>query len=175
MAKPTPPRTTEETFMGIRTMRGRLLASFVVAAVAALSLPAASAPAAPGNNGVVKIDNMPFDSYPDNEPHVGCVFQVDFYNYEQGDFFASVKFFAQPPTGKDILLTSDSVFIGGDPAGGGTDLDGSGTYNLGPFLKSFMAHPNQGFHIKLKVHAPFSIGKDTKYKTFWVAECVYGG
>jgi hypothetical protein len=160
--------------MGIRAMRGRLLLGVAIMAMAAFAIPTSPAGAAPGNNGTVKIDGIPFDDYPDNEPHVGCVFQVDFYNYEQGNFFASVRFFAQPPTGKDILLTSDSVFIGGDPAGGGTDLDGSGTYDLSPFLKSFMAHPNQGFHIKLKVHAPYSIGKDTKYKTFWVAECAYG-
>jgi hypothetical protein len=32
----------------------------------------------PGNNGTVKIDRAPFDSHPDNEPHVGCKFEVDF-------------------------------------------------------------------------------------------------
>ena len=127
--------------------------------------------APPGNNGTVKIDGLPFDSYPDNEPHVGCDFQVDFYGYEQGNFFATVTFIVQPPTGRNIVLETDSVFIGEDAAGGGTDLDGSGTYNLEPELQMFMAHVNQGYHIKLKVNAPHSIGKDTKYKVFWVTGC----
>jgi hypothetical protein len=32
----------------------------------------------PGNNGTVKIDGQPFDNHPDNQPHVGCDFEVDF-------------------------------------------------------------------------------------------------
>ena len=52
----------------------------------------------PGNNGTVKIDARPFDAAPDNEPHVGCTFQVDFYGYDEGDLSASVTFEAQAPT-----------------------------------------------------------------------------
>src|SRR5919201_6690597 len=33
----------------------------------------------PGNNGTIKIDRQPFDDLPNNEPHVGCVFPIDFY------------------------------------------------------------------------------------------------
>jgi hypothetical protein len=40
----------------------------------------------PGNNGTVKIDDVPFDDHPNNEPHVGCVFQVDWYGFDEGDF-----------------------------------------------------------------------------------------
>lgn len=29
-----------------------------------------------GNNGTVKIDGLPNDSAPDNEPHVGCAFDI---------------------------------------------------------------------------------------------------
>lgn len=158
-----------------RFTRGRLFLAVLATSAMALALPAADAPAALGNDGTVKIDGIPFDVYPDNEPHVGCIFQVDFYGYDEGNYFARVRFSAQPPTGKDILLDNDLVFIGEDPAGGGTDLDAEQTYNLAPFLKAYMAHPNQGYHIKLKVRAPGSIGADTKYKTFWVAECAYGG
>ena len=43
-----------------------------------------------------------------------------------------------------------------------------------------MLHPEQGYHVKLKVNAPGSIGKDTKFKVFWVVGCggypdPYGG
>ena len=145
----------------------------VLGSVAAVVLPLLSAQAAdpPGNNGTVKIDGIPFDQHPDNEPHVGCVFQVDFYGYDEGNFFATVRFSAIPPTGRAILLDNDRVFIGEDAAGGGTDLDAEQTYDLAPFLQSFMAHPQQGYHIKLRVKAPHSIGADTKYKTFWVESC----
>ena len=78
---------------------------------------------------------------------------------------------AQPTTGKKIQLLTDMVFIGQDPAGGGTDLDASATYDLSSSLQPFMIHPEQGYHVKLKVNAPGSIGKDTKYKTFWVVGC----
>lgn len=125
----------------------------------------------PGNNGTVKIDGIPFDQYPDNEPHVTCTFEVDFYGYDEGDLTATVKFTAHPPTGKAILLENDPVFIGEDPAGGGTDVDAQKEYDLSDELAPFMAHPNQGYHVKLKVNAPGSIGKDTKYKTFWVTGC----
>jgi len=143
----------------------------VLVAIGALVTAGVATADPPGNNGVVKIDGIPFDQYPDNEPHVGCTFQVDFYNFDLGVGNATVKFTVQPPTGKDITLLTDSVFIGEDAAGGGTDLDAESTYDLSAALQPFMAHPNQGYHVKLKVNAPGSIGKDTKYKTFWVSGC----
>ena len=39
----------------------------------------------PGNNGTIKIDDVEFDDHPNNEPHVGCTFQVDFYGFDKGD------------------------------------------------------------------------------------------
>ena len=165
---------TVAAYKGGQTVKRSRMLQLPIAMLAALGLLFAYGPgasAAPGNNGTVKIDGVAFDDYPNNEPHPDCFFQVDFYNYEQGNFNASVKFIVQPPTGKDIVLLTDSVFIGGDAAGGGTDLDGSGTYDLGAVLQAFMAHPQQGYHIKLKVNAPHSIGKDTKYKVFWVTRC----
>ena len=113
----------------------------------------------------------PVRQHPDNEPHVGCVFQVDFYGYDEGNFFATVRFTVNPPTGNAILLDNDRVFIGEDAAAGGTDLDAEKTYDLSALLQPFMAHPQQGYHIKLRVKAPDSIGADTKYKTFWVESC----
>ena len=166
----------------MRTMfhaRRRWLPLVAMAAAIALLAPA-GATAAPGNDGTVKIDGVAFDDAPNNEPHVGCIFQVDFYGFDQGAFNAKVTFTAQPPTGKKVQLLTDMVFIGQDPAGGGTDLDASATYDLSSSLQPFMIHPKQGYHVKLKVNAPGSIGKDTKYKTFWVVGCggypdPYGG
>ncbi len=130
----------------------------------------------PGNNGTVKIDARPFDDAPNNEPHVGCNFQVDFYGFDKGNYNAMVTFSVQPPTGHGTVLLTDSVFIGGDAAGGGTDLDASKTYRLMPLLRNkYVPHPQQGYHIKLKVNAPGSIGADTKFKVFWVQPCESSG
>ena len=122
----------------------------------------------PGNNGTIKIDGVVFDSHPNNEPHPGCTFQVDFYNYDQGELFASALFEAIPPTAGGTILQENNIFIGEDPAGGGTDLDASKTYNLSSALAGILPHPIQGYHIKLTVHADGSQGDDTKHKVFWV-------
>jgi LPXTG-motif cell wall-anchored protein len=124
----------------------------------------------PGNNGTVKIDDTPFDDHPNNEPHVGCVFQVDFYGYDEGDLSADVTFTGQAPTGGGTLLT-DTVAIGEDPAGGGTDLDASATYDLTEALSGITPHPQQGWHVKLTVNAEGSQGADVKHKVFWVSGC----
>jgi uncharacterized repeat protein (TIGR01451 family) len=130
--------------------------------------PAAADP--PGNNGTIKIDGVAFDQHPNNQPHVGCVFQVDFYGFDQGAFNATVTFRGHPPTGGGVLL-SDTVFIGEDPAGGGTDLDAEVTYDLSAALAGIAPHPVQGHHVKLTVNAPGSQGADTKHKVFWVRDC----
>jgi hypothetical protein len=141
-----------------------------VAIAAAFAVPALGQQNPPGNNGTIKVDGVEFDNHPDNEPHVGCKFQIDFYNFDEGDLHASVTFEGQPPTGGGTLLT-DSVFIGEDPAGGGTDLDASVTYDLANALAGIPPHPQQGHHVRLTVEAEGSIGNDVKHKTFWVEGC----
>jgi hypothetical protein len=144
----------------------------------ALLVPRAAVAASnpPGNNGTVKIDARPFDAAPDNEPHVGCTFQVDFYGYDEGDLNAAVTFEAQAPTlrpqGGDQVLLTDRVFIGEDDnAGGGSEagLDAKRTYRLD--FTGITPHPMQGFHVKLTVDAEGSQGADTKHKVFWVTGC----
>jgi hypothetical protein len=138
---------------------------------------ATGALAAPGNNGTVKVDGVVFDDLPNNEPHVGCTFQIDFYGYDEGQLFASASFDLDPPTGAQIpLLTRENIFIGEDSAAGGgstAGLDASETFDLsGPIAATGEApHPQQGFHIGLTVHADGSIGADVKHKEFWVSGC----
>jgi hypothetical protein len=114
------------------------------------------------------------DSIPNNTPHVGCSFQVEWYGYDQGaDIVSTVSFAMWAPT-KDVGLTvhgPGSVFVGGDPASGaGTSsgLDGRQAYTL-----SFDGAPQaqQGYHVKLTVATPRSHGNDTKTKVFWVEPC----
>jgi hypothetical protein len=157
---------------------GRLATATAIALIGgALLLPglASAAPNPPGNNGTVKLDARPFDAAPDNEPHVGCTFQVDFYGYDEGDLFADVTFEAHPPTGPVQVLLTDRVFIGEDDnAGGGSEagLDAKATYRLD--FTGIAPHPEQGFHVRLTVHAEGSRGADTKHKVFWVHGCTPG-
>ena len=157
----------------------RFLAVAIAAAfVGALSLLANSAFAAPnppGNNGTIKVDREPFDTAPNNEPHVGCTFQVDFYGFDEGALNADVTFEAWAPTQREsdsqVLLT-DTVFIGEDTnAGGGSEagLDAEQTYTLD--LTGITPHPQQGVHVKLTIHADGSQGADVKHKVFWVTGC----
>ncbi len=149
-------------------------AAFAVASASLLGVSAIGGTALadpPGNNGTVKIDGVVFDSHPNNEPHVGCNFEVDFYGFDEGPFYADVTFEAQPPTGRGVLLT-DTVFIGGNSsAGGGSEagLDASREYTLN--FAGYKQHPQQGFHVKLTVNADGSKGANTKHKVFWVTEC----
>ena len=139
-------------------------------ALAGLATPAFADP--PGNNGTVKIDNVEFDDHPNNEPHVGCTFQVDFYGFDKGDLNADVTFRAHPPTGNRQVLLTDTVFIGEDDnSGGGSQkgLDASRTYTLD--FDGIQPQPQQGFHVKLTINADGSQGADKKHKVFWVTGC----
>ena len=143
-----------------------MLLALVVAAPVAAKNP-------PGNNGTVKIDGVEWDNHPNNEPHVGCTFEVDFYGFDEGDLWADVIFEAHPPTGHGVLLT-DSIFIGGDDnSGGGSEAgwDASRQYDLTSALSAYPVHSQQGYHVKLTVHADGSQGADTKHKVFWVGPC----
>ena len=151
-----------------------MLLALVVAAPVAAKNP-------PGNNGTVKIDALEWDNHPNNEPHVDCEFQVDFYGFDADPdpanptYFAQVIFELHAPTaaGRTMAVTSGSLtpFIGGDDnSGGGSEAghDASETYRL-QFTGD--PHPQQGYHVKLTVHAPGSQGADTKHKVFWVEPC----
>jgi LPXTG-motif cell wall-anchored protein len=159
-----------------RTLAG-LISMLVGAACLVASIPgqAGAQPGGPpGNNGTVKVDGVEFDDHPDNEPHVGCVFQVDFYGYDEGELFADVTFKVHPPTGNEVILEDTDIFIGEDDnSGGGSEagLDASRTYDLTSLLAAFEPHPEQGWHVKLTVNADGSQGADVKHKVFWVSGC----
>jgi len=126
----------------------------------------------PGNNGTVKVDGEPFDTHPDNEPHVGCTFQIDWYGFD-ASVMSRVRFESQPPTGPVRILLEDSVILDNDDnSGGGSEagLDGQRTYTLS--FAGIEPHPNQGYHVKLTINTEGSQGADVKHKVFWVQGCV---
>jgi len=132
-----------------------------------------------GNNGTVKIAPLgDFDGIPNNTPHVGCDFLVEWYGFDQGaDIISTVTFAMQAPT-SDVVLggyTPTQVFVGEDPASGaGTDsgLDARQEYHL---TFDGAPHPKQGYHVKLTINTPHSKGADVKHKVFWVQGCETGG
>lgn len=149
-----------------------LLASGIVIMLTSLAfaLPAEADPK--GNNGTIKIDGVALKAGQANEPHVDCRFNLEFFGYDEGNLNASISFALQAPTrrasGSQVLLT-DSLPIGEDPAGGATDPDASKEYQLD--FTGVKPHPQQGYHVKVTIHADGSQGADTKHKVFWVQPC----
>jgi hypothetical protein len=165
---------------GGRRITERLGAAAILAGllVAGSALVAGGAVGAPGNNGFVKIHSVDADDGPGdpndpgtfNDPHVPCQFNVDFWNYDLGDGPADVHLYAWPPSGvkQELNPPGWTAAIGGDAAGGGNDFDGRVTIDLSQYLAGLVRHPQQGYHIKLEVHAKGSQGSDKKHKVFWV-------
>lgn len=130
-----------------------------------------------GNNGFIKVnEEVVPDSTPNNDPHVGCSFKVEFYNYDKNpNYRAQVSFALHNPTAGanySMKVAGDqNPFIGEDVAGGGNDLDAVKSYKL-----SFTGtpHAKQGYHVKLTIHADGSRGADVKHKVFWVQPCEEG-
>ncbi|MGZ4453173.1 MAG: hypothetical protein ACXVDH_00395 [Nocardioides sp.] len=129
----------------------------------------------PGNNGTVKIAALgDLDRIPNNTPHPGCSFEVQWYGFDGGsDVVSTVSFTPQAPT-RDVTISVDgptSVPVGEDAASGAgtaTGLDAVQAYTL-----SFSggAPAKQGYHVRLTVATPRSLGNDTKTKVFWVEPC----
>lgn len=164
-------------------LRGLALATpLAIAGLGALALPASAAhPAGEGgpggNNGTVKITPQgEDDGIPQNTPHVGCAFDVEWYGFDEGaDVVSTVTFSLQAPTSDASLAVSgpSEVFVGGDPAGGaGNDPDGEATYAL---VLAGEPNPQQGYHVKVTVETAGSHGADTKQKVFWVSGPCDGG
>jgi len=120
-----------------------------------------------GNNGTVKVGGVEVDSN-ENQPHLGCTFQIEFYGYDQDAGLASYAIEGQAPTGGGTM-DAGMVFIGGDPAGGANDLDATVVVDLTAAVAGIPPQPEQGHHVKLTVHADGWQGADVKHKTFWVS------
>lgn len=151
-----------------RSRRSRVAATTALLAVM-LAIPAAGSAANPaGNNGTVKVDGLDFDQHPNNEPHVGCIFEVDFYGFDTG-LTADVTFAVKPPSGTDPITLTRSVPLGDNSIRGGSPdaIDAQERFDLGGLFGDAYLHPKQGYHVKLTVEADGA----TKHKTFWVTDC----
>lgn len=137
----------------------------------ALAASASGAPMKPpGNNGTIKIGTAPVDDVEqknsNNHPHVECTFYVQWFNFDSGlDKDVTVAFKAQAPSGSSAVppLIGPSAFSF-------TSSATSRLYKLD--TTGLTLHPNQGYHIKVTIHAEGSQGNDTKSKVFWLQPCV---
>lgn len=141
-----------------------------------------------GNNGVLKVDGIDVDepgggpegapgrSHRDNEPHVSCQFNLDWYGFEQGAGTSDVSFELWGPNKGYELTPSPAASVGGDAQGNADDQDATQQYDLSAALaaaKADGAEPNeqQGFLVKVTVETPgLSQGADVKHKVFWIED-----
>src|SRR5205823_4939334 len=128
------------------------------------------------NPGTVKIDGVPFDQVPNNEPHPGCDFELQFFGFPTGTK-VSYHFNVYPPTsntnGPGTLIDPPGTVSATLPAPGVHKLNldtGSIDLSQGIANAGVAAQPQQGFHVKLTVATPGG----HKYKVFWV-ECKVSG
>jgi LPXTG-motif cell wall-anchored protein len=126
----------------------------------------------PGDNGTVKIDGTPFEDSVDNQPHVGCEFEVEFFNFDEGDT-ADITLAAQPPSGQfQTVKFLDNYVISDDPASGAeNDHDAVIRFSADDLaLAGISPHEEQGYHVKLTVDLTDGKGK-AKHKVFWLQPC----
>lgn len=133
-----------------------------------------------GNNGIIKVDGLPFDTSHGNEPHVRCGFRLNFWGFDQGQR-ANVTFSGQSPTRTGTLLSYRNVLISDTPAGGGNDLESFHIPATGALtaaalgLGSATPHPKQGYHLRVEVNALNADGSSVpggaKSKVFWLEPC----
>ncbi|MET7802909.1 LPXTG cell wall anchor domain-containing protein [Micromonospora chersina] len=128
-----------------------------------------------GDNGTVKIDGVEFTDKVDNEPHVTCEFELEFFNFDQ-DQKANITLWAQAPsaTPKDKVVWSKSnVLLSTDPASGAeNDHDEVVKLSSKDLDLSGLTLKEKGYHIKLDVDLTDGKSSDAKHKVFWLTPCM---
>ena len=161
--------------MNLRTPSVQKTAAGCAAVLASLTIaamPGTATASAPGNNGTVKVaPDGDIDAIPNNHPHVGCTFQLEWYGFDE-NAVSAVTFEQQAPTTDGTMTVSgpSSVQLDGDPGNGAGNggFDGSADYTL---AFTGAPHPQQGYHVKLTINTNESKGADVKHKVFWVEGC----
>lgn len=177
-------------FMRIRSRRTGAAAAVLGAAIIAAAGFAGAGPAVAergsanahhgggqpnGANGSVKVDGLPLDPGPSNEPHLDdCRFAVQFFGFDEGGNDAEVTFDGWPPSGtkvpvQPLLGRSEFGFDGGRPPG--NTLDHEELYELDT---SALTENKKGeVHVKLTVTVTDAGGKVDfrKHKVFWIPRC----
>jgi len=131
-----------------------------------------------GSNGTIKLDGVDveggYDGHPNNEPHIGCQFEVDLYGFDDGDT-AVLEFREWNPTAKKLDIAEPAVSLDLDGAGGGIDIDAQTLVDLEPVLVGD-PHPVHGHHVRLDAIITPANGREySKTKVFWTGLCEPSG
>jgi hypothetical protein len=164
-------RTSRRAYSTSGVRRGVAVAALTggIAGFATLGIAAVTNPvqAAPGNNGAVKVSGDDLSSQPNNEPHVPCNFNIQWYGFDTGTRHATVTFSAQAPTsGASYAVSGDTT----PTFSGGPGLDATVAYTLTP--SGADPQPQQGYHVKITVTTDKTHGaSDKKSKVYWIGPC----
>ena len=76
----------------------RLAGALALACLLVAGLAGSALADPPGDNGTVKIEGVELVSdQPDNNPHQGCMFTIEFRGFDEGDLYADWTLDAHPP------------------------------------------------------------------------------
>jgi hypothetical protein len=131
-----------------------------------------------GKNGVLKIQDLVGNKepQPDNDPHVGCRFRIEFRGFDKADeLVAAWQLLGHPPSVKggkeDVIVTSGEQFVGQDDASqGANDIDAFVDINLSQFdldALGFEENKKGEVHLRVEADLPGFKGNGLKTKTFW--------
>ncbi|MBQ0896857.1 hypothetical protein ABT214_22100 [Micromonospora purpureochromogenes] len=128
-----------------------------------------------GDNGTVKIDGAPFSDKVDNQPHVTCDFELEFFNFDEGQR-ADITLWSQPPSSapKDKVVWSVKDRLISNDAASGAENDHDEVIRISADdldLAGLKTNANQGYHIKLDVDLTDGKSSDAKHKVFWLQPC----
>ncbi|MEO3780870.1 LPXTG cell wall anchor domain-containing protein [Micromonospora sp. B11E3] len=130
-----------------------------------------------GDNGTVKIDGQPFTDKVDNQPHVTCEFELEFFNFDTNQK-ADITLTSQPPsTPRKVVWSVQNKIVSTDPAAG-AENDHDEVIRLSAAdldLAGVTAHDKQGYHLKLDVDLVDGRSSDAKHKVFWLKPCSDSG
>jgi hypothetical protein len=143
----------------------RLLRMFtmVIAFLAVSAVIQFSSAAPDGERGVVVVEGVVMDNLPDGGVTHHASLRVGFVNYAAGVPDAQVTLELLDGEGGTLAST---VAIGGDPAGGKSDVDGMVAFDL----RTMVPHEGGMFMFRLTVDATGSAGSDHKVLNF-SADC----
>ena len=161
--------------MIIRTTARFSAAAFLGACllIAAPAAASAKADAPPGQNGTIKIDEIPVDDSMANDPHVGCPFAVKFFGFDAGSLTGAATFDGVAPTGGGRVAELSESWTQAHRTSGSQLDHVIAPINLTSALQAagVQPHSKQGYHVRVTATVTGSGAPTTKHKTFWVEPC----
>jgi hypothetical protein len=121
------------------------------------------------NRGFIQVEGENIDDIPQNKPHQGCVFTIEFRNFDGTGLVTATLTLINPTPGGS---TSATATLEDDPAGGGHDLDATIVMSLSNIpgiedVEPLMIAGKPSLHVRLDVTTPWG----EKHHVFWAMNC----